>query len=261
MELPLATIPVHLGSWGDYEFWDKPWNWHTLPKSTFSDTRETEPCLASFLLNHQGPLSLGMEHDFGLCHRLDYGTSGLIMRAKTPTAWRAARELFQKKQISKLYLARTQSPFQDISKILHNDTRVRLGQSKKSARRVLLIRNSADEQQIRGRPHLTHTRLLSTFSDPRRPNFLDVAIAIETGFRHQIRVVASRAWGLPLLGDVHYGGMPAERCFLHSFGMTFSLEKKDVRFFCTPPEPWQTNEEWITSVQNSWLTSISSHCC
>ena len=54
------------------------------------------------------------------------------------------------------------------------------------------------------------------------PQSFSFQLLLHSGFRHQIR--AHLAWaGFPLLGDVLYGGKGAERLFLESRGIEFTL--------------------------------------
>ena len=50
-------------------------------------------------------LNLGVRRDFGLLHRLDKDTSGLLVVAKTPNAYDQLRRDFESRQVDKEYLA------------------------------------------------------------------------------------------------------------------------------------------------------------
>ena len=58
---------------------------------------------------HIGKLlhNLGARRDFGLLHRLDKGTSGLLVVAKTPNAYDQLRRDFEERRIDKEYVALT----------------------------------------------------------------------------------------------------------------------------------------------------------
>ena len=57
----------------------------------------------------------------------------------------------------------------------------------------------------------------------------------ETGKTHQLRV-ACKSLGSPILGDVRYGGAPADRCFLHAYQLAFCYQGQDYEIRAEPPE-------------------------
>lgn len=66
-------------------------------------------------------------------------------------------------------------------------------------------------------------------------------ISLHTGRSHQIRVQMQHA-GAPLLGDIKYGGAPAEKLSLwsHSLSILHPTKKERLTFPCPPPNqyPW-----------------------
>lgn len=66
-------------------------------------------------------------------------------------------------------------------------------------------------------------------------------ISLRTGRSHQIRVQMQHA-GAPLLGDIKYGGAPAEKLSLwsHSLSILHPTKKERLTFPCPPPNqyPW-----------------------
>ncbi|MCE5255883.1 MAG: hypothetical protein LLF89_03460, partial [Spirochaetaceae bacterium] len=61
-----------------------------------------------------------------------------------------------------------------------------------------------------------------------KPAIIELDASIVSGFRHQIR--AHMAWaGFPIIGDAVYGGYPASRLFLESYGV--ELESEGLSYY------------------------------
>jgi len=141
----------------------------------------------------------------GLVHRLDTLTSGVLLAARTPAAWRAVREAFASRKVDKRYLAVVTGPVADAGEI------------------DLPLRHRGDHVEPApaggGREALSEFRVLSRAGDA---SLLEVRIC--TGVLHQIRAHLA-AIGAPVLGDTPYGGRAQPglgRFFLHaaSLGLT-----------------------------------------
>jgi 23S rRNA pseudouridine1911/1915/1917 synthase len=144
--------------------------------------------LVNALLAHCTDLSgVGGELRPGIVHRLDKGTSGLLVAAKHDIAHRGLAEQFSVHSVKRLYWALIYgSPTEDTGKISgiigrHPTERLRL---------------SGKARQ--GKPAVTNWRVLERFGSASL-----VQLRLETGRTHQIRVHLSEA-GMPLLGDPLY---------------------------------------------------------
>lgn len=144
--------------------------------------------LVNALLAHCADLSgIGGEVRPGIVHRLDKGTSGLLVAAKNDQAHRGLAEQFAAHSIKRLYWALIYgAPHEDTGKISgiigrHPTERLRL---------------SGTARQ--GKSAVTHWRVLERWGVASL-----VQLRLETGRTHQIRVHLTEA-GMPLLGDPLY---------------------------------------------------------
>ncbi len=123
-----------------------------------------------------------------LVHRLDLGTSGVVLLAKTPEAHRALSRAFQSGEAEKTYRA-----------LVWGHPRPAKGSWRES-----LGRDPRDGRRMRASPGgkraVTGYETLSRLS-----SLADLALHPETGRTHQIRVHAA-AHGHPIVGDDLYGG-------------------------------------------------------
>jgi 23S rRNA pseudouridine1911/1915/1917 synthase len=152
----------------------------------------------------------------GLVHRLDRGTSGLVLVAKTQAAFDALRLQFRRRQVRKKYWAlvwgTTESEGAVALSITHDS---------RDKRRMRAISDvSPRSKKQKSWPALTRYQKLW---DINGLSFLE--IAMETGVTHQIRVHLA-AIGHSIVGDLLYGGQDREnfglqRHFLHAHSLEF----------------------------------------
>lgn len=145
----------------------------------------------------------------GLVHRLDSGTSGVLLAARTREAWMVLRDQFRARQVGKRYVAwidgAIAGPGSVGDPIAHHPRRPRL---------MVVCAEPARAARLGARPAHTRYRPLAP-----RPGGTLVEVQIETGVRHQIRVHLAAA-GHPVRGDVLYGGSVAPRMLLHAVELT-----------------------------------------
>jgi 23S rRNA pseudouridine1911/1915/1917 synthase len=154
--------------------------------------REREDTLLNGLLWRRREASAGSGHHLGLVHRLDRGTSGVLLVAKSRAMHAALATAFARRRMQKEYLAvvvgEPQRPWGRIA--------VPIGRAPEGGRMC-----AAGDA---GRPAETLWRLLAATAAP--PLALLWCRPL-TGRTHQIRVHLAAA-GLPLLGDGLYGREP-----------------------------------------------------
>lgn len=144
----------------------------------------------------------------GIVHRLDKGTSGLILVAKNQDSFLNLKKQFKDRLIKKKYMAMICG---DVSET--GEMNVPIGRSKYGFSKFAV--------SIDGKKAVTRFRLLSKYENDGKIYSL-VEIDLLTGRTHQIRVHFSYLrW--PLLGDKLYGGIDNDikRPFLHAFYIKF----------------------------------------
>lgn len=187
--------------------------------------------LVNALLHHVEDLSgVGGVQRPGIVHRLDRGTSGLLVVAKHDRAHRDLAEQFAEHSAGRRYLALCLgAPKQDAGTI-----------------RSLLARHPRDRLRFasgpRGREAITHFRVRG-----RAGTVSLIECRLETGRTHQVRVhLSEQHW--PIVGDPLYGPKPVrlpatlrgridpERPLLHAWQLQFRHpDGRELSFVAPPP--------------------------
>ena len=188
--------------------------------------------LVNALLHHLTDLSgIGGEMRPGIVHRLDRGTSGVMVVAKNDAAHQELARQFHDREVEKEYVALVWGVVQ-------------------AGRRIdaAIGRDPANRQKMSARAkHARHAVTRIT----RAHHLAGVTlcqVAIHTGRTHQIRVHLS-AIGHPIVGDALYGGahrrvagdiravQRLERPFLHAERLAFNHPRDGRRLEFTAPLP------------------------
>lgn len=138
-------------------------------------------------------------------HRLDSGTSGLVIFAKTVAANQQLSQLFQQREVDKYYIA--------------------LSHKKPSKKQGIVL---GDMVKARGGSY----KLLRSKDNPAKTAFFSFGLGngyrlfvckLYSGKTHQIRV-ALKSLGAPIVGDDRYGGLGSDRMYLHALelGLPYS---------------------------------------
>lgn len=146
-----------------------------------------------------GVATTGAAERQGVVHRLDVGTSGVMVVAKSELAYSALKHAFKDRTVDKVYHALVQGHPGPSSGTIDAP----IDRHPKHDYRFAVVTG--------GRPSVTHYALLEAF---RAASLLEVHL--ETGRTHQIRVHFS-ALRHPCVGDLTYGADPvlAGRLNLH----------------------------------------------
>jgi 23S rRNA pseudouridine1911/1915/1917 synthase len=163
----------------------------------------------------------------GIVQRLDVGTSGLMVVAKSEPAYTALKQAFRSREVEKTYHTLVQGhpdPFE-------GTIEAPIGRHPGADWKMTVVSG--------GRHSVTHYRMLEAF---RAVTLLEVHL--ETGRTHQIRV-HMQAIRHPCVGDPTYGGDPVlaarlglERQWLHAVELAFVHPRtgEQVRFSSRYPE-------------------------
>lgn len=127
----------------------------------------------------------------GVVHRLDVGTSGLMVVAKNEVAYSNLKDQFRDRTVSKVYHALAQGHMDPLVGTIDAP----IDRHPREDYRFAVVAN--------GKPSITHYKTLEVF-----PAVTLLEIELETGRTHQIRVHFS-ALHHPLVGDLTYGSDPA----------------------------------------------------
>jgi 23S rRNA pseudouridine1911/1915/1917 synthase len=188
--------------------------------------------LVNALLHHVKDLSgIGGELRPGIVHRLDRGTSGLMVVAKHDRAHEELARQFHDREIEKEYIALVWGLVQAGRRIdlpIGRDTHDRQKMSARARRARAAVTRITHADQLRG-VTLVH-------------------VTIATGRTHQIRVHLS-AIGHPIVGDSTYGGvrprtaadvrpvLTLTRPFLHAARLALTHPTDGRRLSFTAPLP------------------------
>jgi 23S rRNA pseudouridine1911/1915/1917 synthase len=192
--------------------------------------------LVNALLHHVDDLSgIGGELRPGIVHRLDKGTSGVMVVAKHDTAHEALARQFADREVEKEYVALVWGVVQ-------------------AGRRIDLPigRDPNDRQKMSARSRRARSAVTRITRAQHMKGVTLCSVAIATGRTHQIRVHLN-AIGHPIVGDATYGGVKArvpqdlrpvlrlERPFLHAARLAFThpADGRTMSFEAPLPEDLQ----------------------
>ena len=173
--------------------------------------------LVNALLHHVSDLSgIGGERRPGIVHRLDRGTSGLIVVAKHDSAHNKLARDFRERKIQKDYIALAWG-------LVHAGRRIDL----------MIGRDPIQRQRMSTRARRARTAVTRITQAKKLLGVTLLRVAIATGRTHQIRVHL-KAIGHPIVGDSTYGGvhrrvphnlrpvLKLTRPFLHATRLAFA---------------------------------------
>ncbi len=168
------------------------------------------------------------ETTLAILHRLDKGTSGVLVFGKTPEANRSLEEQLRKRKLEKTYQLLT----------LHDPKRP---QSLTCDHRIRQKRKGG----FQDREAVTDYTL-----EEERGGLARYRAQPHTGRTHQVRLHAARL-GFPLLGDVQYEGPGGARLFLHAERLALAHPLDQRRLELHAPLPRSFREALESGAQAS----------
>ncbi len=172
----------------------------------------------------------GAQERVGIVHRLDVGTSGAMVVAKTEHAYTVLKQAFRERTVEKVYHAVVQG----LPDPLAGTIDAPIGRHPGFDWRFAVIED--------GRPSITHYEVLEAFGKASL-----VEVHLETGRTHQIRVHFS-ALRHPCAGDLTYGADPTlaaelglTRQWLHAHKLGFTHPSTGELVSVTSPYPQDLN--------------------
>jgi 23S rRNA pseudouridine1911/1915/1917 synthase len=168
----------------------------------------------------------GAEERRGVVHRLDVGTSGLMVVAKSEHAYTVLKRAFKERTVDKTYHALVQG----LPDPLQGTIDAPIGRHPNHDYKFAVTAS--------GKSSVTHYEVLEAFRSASL-----VEVHLETGRTHQIRVHFS-ALRHPCVGDLTYGADPVlakelrlERQWLHAVGLGFQHPSTGERVDFASPYP------------------------
>ena len=191
---------------------DKPAGLLSVPGKTIDDSVQRR---LEAMFSGQRPL---------LVHRLDMGTSGLLLASLDRRVHKALQRQFAGRQVDKRYQALLAGALEGEAGVVD-----------------LPLRPDLDDRPrqlvcpVHGKRAITRWRVVSRQEDVTR-----VVFQPKTGRTHQLRLHAAHPQGLaaPIIGDDLYGIRPASRMMLHAERLRFIHPLTGEPVVCSSPVPF-----------------------
>ncbi|CAN2195517.1 RluA Pseudouridylate synthases, 23S RNA-specific [Candidatus Nanopelagicaceae bacterium] len=176
---------------------------------------------AGYTISTSGPAERA-----GVVHRLDAGTSGLMIIAKTDAAYLKLKDMFRNHEVEKTYHALVQGHMDPSTGTIDAP----IDRHPKEDHRFAVVAT--------GKESITHYEVIEFYRSVSL-----VKVELETGRTHQIRVHFS-ALSHPLVGDTTYGADPVlgkkmqmSRPWLHALELRFNHPVTGIALTLRAPYP------------------------
>lgn len=183
---------------------DKPVGVLTHAKGVSADEFTVADFLQRFITD------MPVSNRAGIVHRLDRGTSGVIIGARNMATQKLLQKQFASRKTKKTYIAIIQGQPKNESALV--DLPIARNPSRPSSFKVA----------AGGKPAQTNYEVLASTG---RLSLLK--LSPRTGRTHQLRVHLQYI-GTPILGDTLYGGNPSDRVYLHARSLEITIPGPDT---------------------------------
>ena len=167
------------------------------PAGVLSQNAESSksPSISDFLVKHYPEIKNVGEDEmkFGVVHRLDKDTSGVIITAKNNQAFEFLKDQFKNRKTRKIYTALIYGNI----KPKEDEINLKIGRSKTNPNMQTAI-DTKKKKNIKAREAQTIYKTIEKFKD-----YSLLEVSLKTGRMHQIRVHL-KAIGYPIVGDQKY---------------------------------------------------------
>lgn len=193
--------------------------------------QDTGTLVAGLLSRYPELAGVGTRDRPGIVHRLDKGTSGLLVVARTNEAYRSLTAQLKARTVGRRYAAMVWGLVEAPAGLVDAP----VGRAARDPTRMSV--------SARGREARTRYEVRRRFTEPSGATLVDCRL--ETGRTHQIRVHLA-AIGHPVLGDRRYGGSRSARLsprpFLHAASLGFDHPVSGERLSFESPLPADLQE-------------------
>lgn len=181
-----------------------------------------------------------LSREAGLIHRLDNGTSGLLILARHRDVHQKLKDLQNADAIEKIYLAWVEGKISG-----HGKIEAPIAHHSKNKRKMYLPQMS-EHKKYAARPAVTEYLVKAVFQksisneSAKKQDYSLVELKIHRGQRHQIRIHLA-SLGHPIVGDMLYGasplqGYPGHLLHAHKVRLIHPVTKKLIEVEAELPE-------------------------
>ncbi|MEY2581787.1 MAG: rRNA synthase [Ilumatobacteraceae bacterium] len=190
------------------------------------------------LVNYPEIAGIGESNRPGIVHRLDIGTSGLMVVARTPRAYHFLVYALGQRDVARVYRTMVWGHLDNPMGVIDAP----IGRDHRDPMRMAVV--------VDGKSARTRYQVLTEYNTPAEASSLECRL--ESGRTHQIRVHLA-AIGHPVIGDGTYGGIrngvTAPRPFLHAAELAFihPTTGEPVEFISMLPDDLVAVEAQLTT--------------
>jgi 23S rRNA pseudouridine1911/1915/1917 synthase len=182
--------------------------------------------------------TIGEAYRPGIVHRLDVGTSGLLVVARSIGAYHSLVDALAQRDVTRMYRTMVWGHLANPTGVIDAP----VGRDHRDPLRMAVV--------VDGRSSRTRYRVLAAYRSPAQASSLECHL--ESGRTHQIRVHMA-AIGHPVVGDGTYGGtrhgITTSRPFLHAARLAFAhpVSRESMSFSSPLPDDLAAVEAQLTT--------------